>query len=110
MAPFIEQNKLNIDANPTIYKKRQAIIEHTYGIIKRQWGFYYIMTKKSKKHASADVGLMFTAFNLRRIINIVDKNVFKKFLKELTFLFFEIFAFIKVFTCKISFPIFSNSQ
>jgi transposase len=87
-ASFIEQNKLNIEANPTLYKKRQAIVEHPYGILKRQWGFYYIMTKKTKKHASADVGLMFTAFNLRRIMNIVDKNVFKKFLEELAFLFF----------------------
>jgi len=88
-APYIEQNKLNIEANPTVYKKRQAIVEHPYGILKRQWGFYYIMTKKSKKRASADVGLMFTAFNLRRIMNIVDKNVFKKFLEELAFLFFQ---------------------
>lgn len=47
------------------------------------------MTKKSKKHASADVGMMFTAYNLRRIINIVDKNVLKKFFEELAFLFFE---------------------
>ena len=88
-APYIEQNKLNIEANPTTYKKRQAIVEHPYGILKRQWGFYYIMTKKSKKHASADVGMMFTAYNLRRIINIVDKNVLKKFFEELAFLFFE---------------------
>ena len=87
--PFVEQNKLNIEANPTLYKKRQAIVEHPYGILKRQWGFYYIMTKKTKKHASADVGLMFTAYNLRRIMNIVDRNVFKKFLEELGFLFFE---------------------
>lgn len=88
-APYIEQNKLNIEANPTTYKKRQAIVEHPYGILKRQWGFYYIMTKKSKKHASADVGMMFTAYNLRRIMNIVDKNVLKKFFEELAFLFFE---------------------
>ena len=88
-APFIEQNKLNIEANPKLYKQRQAIVEHPYGILKRQWGFYYIITKKGEKRASADVGLMFTAFNLRRLMNIVDKNVFKKFLKELGFLFFS---------------------
>lgn len=92
-ASFIEQNKLNIEANPTLYKKRQTIVEHPYGILKRQWGFYYIMTKKTKKHASADVGLMFTAYNLRRIMNIIDKNVFKKFLKELGLLFFEKITF-----------------
>jgi hypothetical protein len=68
------------------------------------------MTKKSKKHASADVGLMFTAFNLRRIMNIVDKNVFKKFLKELAFLFSEISTFVKVFTVKMSFSIFPTNR
>lgn len=85
--PYIEQNKLNIEADTATYKKRQAIIEHTYGIIKRQWGFYFISTKKGIKHASADVGFMFTALNLRRLLNIIDKNMFKKFLRELVFLF-----------------------
>ena len=109
-APFIEQNKLNIEANPTLYKKRQAIVEHPYGILKRQWGFYYIMTKKTKKHASADVGLMFTAYNLRRIMNIIDKNVFKKFLKELGLLFFEKITFTNENRIIRLTPIFEEAQ
>ena len=40
---------------------------------------------KGIKRASADVGLIFTALNLRRLMNIIDKNVFKKFLRELGF-------------------------
>ncbi len=35
------------------------------------------------KRASADVGFIFIAYNLRRIFNIIDQNVLKKFLKEL---------------------------
>ncbi len=35
------------------------------------------------KKGSADVGLMFTAYNLRRLMNIIDKNVFNRFLQEL---------------------------
>lgn len=93
--PYIEQNKQNIEAHPETYKKRQAIIEHTYGIIKRQWGYYFISTKKGIKHASADVGLMFTALNLRRLMNIIDKNALKKFLAELLHLLFGKIAFIK---------------
>lgn len=85
--PYMDKNKENIEKHPDIYKKRQAIIEHTYGIIKRQWGFYFVSTKKGIKRASADVGLMFTAFNLRRLINIIDINLFKQFLKELASLF-----------------------
>lgn len=88
-APYIEQNKQNIEANAAIYKQRQSIVEHPYGTIKRQWGFYYVITKKGIKRASADVGFMLIAYNLRRIMNILDKDVFKKFLRELCFLFFE---------------------
>ena len=93
--PYMDKNKQNIASNDAIYKKRQTIIEHTYGIIKRQWGFYYITTKKGIKRASADVGLMFTAFNLRRIINILDKNRFKKFLQELWLHFISLNALCK---------------
>jgi len=57
-APYIEQNKRNIEKDPELYKKRQSIVEHPYGVIKRQWGFYYIMTKKTIKRASADVGFI----------------------------------------------------
>lgn len=107
-APYIEQNRLNIEAHPTTYKKRQAIIEHTYGIIKRQWGFYYISTKRGMKRASADVGFMFVAYNLRRIMNILDKNLLKKFLKELGFLFLRILTFTKAFVFNIGAPVFAT--
>ena len=62
-------------------------MEHPYGTIKRQWGFSYILTKKYKQRASADVGLMFTAYNIRRIMNILGKNELRKCLKEVAFLF-----------------------
>ena len=45
------------------------------------------MTKKGIKPASSDVGLLFSTFNFRRMMNIIDKNEFKKFLKELTLIF-----------------------
>jgi len=45
------------------------------------------MTKKGMKRASADVGFIFIAYNLRRIINILGHEVLKKFLKELALLF-----------------------
>ena len=89
-------NKKNIDAKPEIYKLRQAIVEHPYGTIKRQWGFCHILTKRGIKRAAADVGFIMVAYNLRRIINILDKNVFKKFLEELVFLSPGILAQLKV--------------
>jgi len=79
----INRNKERIEQNQDYYRRRQAIVEHPYGTIKRQWGFSYILTKKYKERASADVGLMFIAYNLRRIMNIVGKNALKKYLEVL---------------------------
>jgi transposase len=70
-AEYIEQNRKNVTEKEVLYRRRQAIVEHPYGTIKRQWGFSYITTKKGKHRASADVGLMFTAYNVRRLINIL---------------------------------------
>jgi len=53
------------------------------------------------KRASADVGFMFIAYNLRRLMNIIDKTLLTKFLKELVFLFFEIIASEKAIISKI---------
>ncbi|MBK8080058.1 MAG: hypothetical protein IPK25_07100 [Saprospiraceae bacterium] len=48
------------------------------------------MTKKTIKRASADVGIIFTGFNLRRLINIIGRNEFKKFLEGLVLSVFVI--------------------
>ena len=82
---FYEQYKINqqlVDLNPLLYKKRQAIVEHPYGTIKRQWGFDHIITKKGMDRAAADVGFIFTAYNLRRLFNILPVNQLKKYLIE----------------------------
>ena len=94
-ADLIAANKERMDKNKEIYRKRQAIVEHPFGVIKRQWDFYYIMTKKTIKRASADVGLIFTCYNLRRIMNLVDKNQLKKFLKELYPIFLMLTSYSK---------------
>lgn len=76
-AEALEINKRNITENPEIYAQRQSIVEHPFGTLKRSWGFDYIITKKNKKRASADVGFMFIAYNLKRIMNImgIDKLI-----------------------------------
>ena len=91
-AEALEKNKQNIADNPKIYVQRQAIVEHPFGTMKRQWGFDHIMTKKGKKRASADVGLIFIAYNLRRIINIIGVD-------ELISLFIQ---FLALFSLKIA--------
>lgn len=45
-ADYYENNKFNVLTKQHLYKRRQSIVEHPYGTIKRQWGFSYILTKK----------------------------------------------------------------
>jgi transposase len=105
---LIDANKKRITENLELYRKRQAIVEHPYGVIKRQWDFYYIMTKKTIRHATADVGIIFTAYNLRRIFNIVDKNVLKAHLKGLGLYFSQYFTHFKAILAPLSFQTYTS--
>ena len=87
-AEYYERNRKTYQEKEHLYKRRQAIVEHPYGTIKRQWGFSYILTKKGIKRASADVGFMFIAYNLRRIGNILTSNRLREYLRILVLLFF----------------------
>jgi transposase len=77
--PAIEANKANMEAQPDLYKLRQMIVEHPFGTMKRSWGFDYIITKKTILSASADMGFIFTAYNLRRILNLVPIKKLKAY-------------------------------
>lgn len=92
---YINNNKERIEQHKDYYRRRQAIVEHPYGTIKRQWGFSYILTKKFKQRAEADVGLMFVAYNLRRLINILGKDVFKEYLRTFACSFLLLFGQIR---------------
>jgi transposase len=94
-ADLIDANKKRYVINKDEYRQRQAIVEHSYGTVKRQWGFCYIMTKKTMKRASADVGLIFVVYNLRRIMNIVGHEKLAEYLKALFFVFCSFMADFK---------------
>lgn len=87
-AEYYEANRMNYEAKERLYKRRQAIVEHPYGTIKRQWGFSYILTKKGMSRASSDVGLMMIAYNFRRIGNILTSQVFREYLRMLVLVLF----------------------
>ena len=86
-AEYYENNRKVYQEKEYLYKRRQAIVEHPYGTIKRQWGFSYILTKRGMVRASADVGFMFIAYNLRRIGNILTRDMLKEYLRILISLF-----------------------
>ncbi len=97
-ADLVDANKKRYVINKEVYRQRQAIVEHPYGTIKRQWGYSYIMTKKYIKRATSDVGLIFTVYNLRRIMNIVGHQKLEAYLKALIFVFCSIMACFKAIT------------
>jgi transposase len=90
-ADYYESNRRNTLEKEHLYKRRQAIVEHPFGTIKRQWGFSYILTKKGISRASSDVGLMLIAYNLRRIVNILTRDRLKEYLRILISMFFDLF-------------------
>jgi transposase len=45
----VDTNDTNIKQNPQYYKRRQAIVEHPFGTIKRQWGFTHTLMKGREK-------------------------------------------------------------
>jgi hypothetical protein len=90
-----ERNRKNKEEKEQLYKRRQTIAEHPFGTIKRQWGFSYILTKQGINHASSDVGFMFIAYNLRRIISILGKDQLMKYLRILVSLFLTVSAFFR---------------
>jgi transposase len=94
-AEYYERNKINTIEKEHLYKRRQEIVEHPYGTIKRQWGFSYILTKKGISRASSDVGLMLVAYNLRRIVNILTADRLKEYLQMLISAFSSFFDLIR---------------
>lgn len=93
----VENNKKRVQNSQKLYKRRQAIVEHPFGTIKRQWGFNYIITKKYIVRAEADFGFIMTAYNLRRLINIIGASKLGKYLAgifqhfQLNFKHFQLF-------------------
>ena len=94
-ADYYERNRINTLEKEHLYKRRQAIAEHPYGTLKRQWGFSYILTKRGISRAGSDVGFMLIAYNLRRIGNILTREVLKEYLRMLVSLIFSISAFFR---------------
>jgi hypothetical protein len=51
-------------------------------MIVRQWGFDHIMTKQKIECASSDVGLFMSAYNLRRLFNLLGFKDLAQYLNQ----------------------------
>lgn len=104
---YYEENKKKLEQNMPLYRRRQTIVEHPYGTIKRYWGFDHVISKKGIERANADIGLMFTAYTLKRIFNILNPKILKAYLKKLALFYQKIITTIKSFLVPLSNLIFA---
>ena len=89
-----QRNKMAIENNKELYKRRQEIVEHPFGTIKRQWGFDYTLMKGRQK-VDGEVGLIFISYLFRRLISILGIQGLTKAVSFLKSLYFDPWKTIK---------------
>lgn len=78
----IDENNNRVLENPDYYRLRQQIIEHQFGVLKRQWGFTFTLMT-GKENVLSEVNLLMIIYNLKRSISIIGKDELRKRLREL---------------------------
>lgn len=67
----VGSNNQRVIEQQEIYRKRQAIVEHPFGTIKRGWGYTFTLLKGLEK-VDGEMGIIFTVYNLRRAVSILS--------------------------------------
>lgn len=69
-AEAVEANNRRLLAQKELYQQRQALCEHPFGTIKRQWGYDHILLKGLKKN-NGELGIIFLVYNFVRVLGIL---------------------------------------
>ena len=85
-----QRNKKAIEQNRELYKRRQEIVEHPFGTMKRQWGFDYTLMK-GKKKVDGEVGLIFIAYLFTRLLTILGPERLTEAFRAFISHFFDTF-------------------
>ena len=70
-------NDAEVNARKSEYKRRQAIIEHPFGTIKRQWGYNFTLLKTIEK-VKGEFSIIMLCYNFKRAMSILGLNGLKK--------------------------------
>ncbi|MDD3945632.1 MAG: transposase [Bacteroidales bacterium] len=73
---IIDENNRRVLDNPDSYKLLKAIIEHPFGILKRQRGFTFTIMR-GKKNVMSETYILMIIYNLKRCLSIMGENDFK---------------------------------
>jgi len=77
----VQRNKQHVQNNKALYKRRQAIVEHPFGTIKRAWGFTHTLMKTIPK-VETEFSIIMLCYNLRRTMSIIGLDGLKLALKR----------------------------
>ena len=90
---YVDRNDNRVKKDMWYYKKRQEIIEHIFGTIKRQWDMDHTLVK-GRKNVETEYRLAAICYNLTRVVSIIGIERLRKRLKRLQkSLFSTIFLF-----------------
>ena len=78
---FVEIVNNRTKENKAKYTKRQEIIEHVFGTLKRSMNFTYVLLRGFKK-VTGEISIAFFSYNLKRVINILGVEKFLGYLNN----------------------------
>lgn len=90
----MDKNDNDVAARKNEYKRRQAIVEHPFGTIKRQWGYNHTLLKGLKK-VKGEFSIIMLCYNLKRVMTILGFEGLKEALKNKFFTFNSLLALIE---------------
>ena len=77
----VDEASENARNNPGLYRRRQELSEHPFGVVKRIWGYDQFLCRGREK-VEGELSLTFLAFNMRRAITILGVEKVLKAIKE----------------------------
>jgi len=78
----MDANDAQVSARKNEYRRRQAIVEHPFGTIKRQWSYTHTNLKGLEK-VNGEFGLILLCYNFKRVMSILGKKGFEKALNRM---------------------------
>lgn len=91
--PALERNRKQVSQNQKLYRQRQAIVEHPFGTIKRNWGYTYTLLR-GKEKVKGEIALIALCYNFKRAMNILGNKGLNKILKDLSKRISDTFQFL----------------
>lgn len=90
---YVERHNRRFAKNKKYYRKRQAIVEHIFGTLKRSWKLDYAHLK-SKEKVLSEYSMASILYNLQRLVSIEGMERVKKRLKSLILSIFDLTSMI----------------